>query len=43
MNQATDCPFCNLHEEQWVDRNQEAIAFYDRFPVSHLHSLIIPK
>ena len=43
MNQATDCPFCNLHVDQWVDSNQEAIAFYDRFPVSNLHSLIIPK
>jgi diadenosine tetraphosphate (Ap4A) HIT family hydrolase len=38
-----DCPFCNLDNSKIVLSNSHAAAFYDGFPVSPGHSLIIPK
>jgi diadenosine tetraphosphate (Ap4A) HIT family hydrolase len=37
----TDCPFCTLNPRTLVLANELAVAFYDRYPVSHGHLLII--
>jgi ATP adenylyltransferase len=38
-----DCPFCHLPGERIVAENETAIAVRDRFPVTSLHTLIIPR
>ena len=38
-----DCPFCNPDNSKIVLANSHAAAFYDGFPVSPGHSLIVPK
>lgn len=39
-----DCLFCNLPEEvRIVDANALAVAFYDKFPVTEHHTLVIPR
>lgn len=38
-----DCPFCNIGNERIIVSNSLAVAFYDGFPVSEGHSLIVPK
>jgi diadenosine tetraphosphate (Ap4A) HIT family hydrolase len=37
------CPFCNLPADRIVLQNDLAIAFYDGYPVSDGHGLVIPK
>ena len=37
-----DCPFCNL-KENILFENELALAFFDNYPVSKGHVLIIPK
>lgn len=37
-----DCPFCNLKEDILFE-NDLAVAFFDSFPVSKGHTLVIPK
>ena len=37
------CPFCALPQERIVSQNEYGILFYDGYPVSPGHSLIIPK
>lgn len=37
------CPFCILHINQVIDSNELALAFYDKYPVTQYHTLIIPK
>ena len=37
-----DCPFCNLNENILFE-NDLAVAFFDSFPVSKGHTLVIPK
>lgn len=37
-----NCPFCNL-KEQILFENEFALAFFDNFPVSKGHTLVIPK
>jgi diadenosine tetraphosphate (Ap4A) HIT family hydrolase len=37
------CPFCELPPERVVSQNSLAVAFYDRFPVTPLHTLVIPR
>lgn len=38
------CPFCNLKEDiEIVCETKNCVAFYDGFPVSPGHTLIIPK
>lgn len=37
-----DCPFCNLKEDILFE-NEFALAFFDSFPVSKGHCLVIPK
>lgn len=39
-----DCPFCKIIEDkEYIIENELAVAFYDSFPVSDGHALIIPK
>jgi galactose-1-phosphate uridylyltransferase len=39
-----DCPFCHLaNTVELVSETATAVAFYDIFPVSKGHTLIIPK
>jgi diadenosine tetraphosphate (Ap4A) HIT family hydrolase len=37
------CPFCNLDSERVLNRNGFALAFYDGFPITEMHTLIIPE
>jgi ATP adenylyltransferase len=37
------CPFCGIPHERIIAENQLAVAIGDGFPVTDLHSLIIPK
>lgn len=38
-----NCPFCNVPEDKIIASNQFCVAFYDGYPVSQGHTLIIPK
>ena len=39
-----ECLFCNLPEAvERIESNELAVAFYDKYPVSRYHTLIIPK
>jgi diadenosine tetraphosphate (Ap4A) HIT family hydrolase len=38
-----DCPFCNIPQDKVLAENEYAYAIRDGFPVTKLHSLIIPK
>jgi diadenosine tetraphosphate (Ap4A) HIT family hydrolase len=40
---AEGCIFCDLPANRVVAQNDLAVAIYDRFPVTDLHSLVIPK
>ena len=42
MNQE-DCIFCQLPEERVIAENEHCLAFYDLYPVTVKHTLIIPK
>lgn len=37
------CPFCTLDNSRSVMANDHAVAFYDGFPVTPGHSLIVPR
>ena len=37
------CPFCELPNERIVLQNLSATAFFDGYPVTEGHSLVIPK
>lgn len=37
-----ECPFCNIPEEKILAKNSLAIAFYDGFPVTEGHTLVVP-
>jgi ATP adenylyltransferase len=37
------CPFCKITTDRIVLENELALALYDAFPVTALHTLIIPK
>lgn len=38
-----NCVFCSLAEEEIICENDLAVAFYDSFPVSKGHVLIVPR
>jgi len=38
-----DCPFCDLSTRQLLGENRLAAAFWDDFPVSRGHTLIVPR
>src|SRR5687768_16629104 len=37
------CLFCNISKSRIAVENEQAYAIFDGFPVTPLHSLIIPK
>lgn len=38
------CPFCNSdHQLSLQDENALAFAFYDKFPVTAFHTLVVPR
>lgn len=39
----TVCLFCNIDTEKIIAENEQAYAIRDGFPVTCMHSLIIPK
>ena len=43
QEQATKCIFCDLPDDRFLQENKFAFAIRDGFPVSDLHSLVIPK
>ena len=43
MEEKRQCPFCSPPEEVIIAENDLAFAVRDRFPVTHLHTLIIPR
>lgn len=38
-----ECLFCNIPKDRVIASNELAYAIRDGFPVSHLHTLVIPK
>ena len=38
-----DCPFCDIDPGRIIAENELAYAAYDGYPVTELHSLMIPK
>ncbi len=43
MKRENGCLFCSVGEERIIAENDLAFAIRDGFPVTELHSLIIPK
>ena len=37
------CLFCNILKERIISENEYAFAIRDNFPVTELHTLVIPK
>ena len=37
------CIFCELHSDRFIDKTELSLVFRDAFPVTNLHTLIIPK
>ncbi len=37
------CPFCILEPTQIIDSNELTLMFYDSYPVTKYHTLIIPR
>ena len=37
------CPFCRIDPADVVLANEHALAFYDRFPVTPGHALVVPR
>lgn len=40
---SAECPFCQLAPSRLVGENELAVAFHDAYPVTELHTLVIPK
>lgn len=38
----SECPFCHLPEYRVVLRNSLAVAFFDAYPVTSGHALVVP-
>ena len=43
MDRNDPCIFCNVNKERFIAENELVFAVRDRFPVTELHSLVIPK
>ena len=37
------CPFCSINTERVLEFDEHAMAFRDGYPVTELHTLVIPK
>lgn len=42
-NKSEGCPFCDLPEDRAIAQNDLAFVLRDRYPVTPLHALVIPK
>jgi ATP adenylyltransferase len=42
-NQDMGCIFCEMSKNQMILQNEFVYAIYDKFPVTPLHTLVIPK
>lgn len=38
-----DCVFCDINDSQIIEENELALVVRDKYPVTELHSLIIPR
>ncbi len=38
-----ECPFCDIQEHRIISENEHAYAIRDGYPVTELHTLIIPR
>ena len=38
-----ECPFCNIEPNRLIEKTQLSFAFFDKFPVSIGHTIIIPR
>lgn len=43
MTLNASCPFCRLDPAEILLENDHAVVFYDRFPVTPGHALVVPK
>ncbi len=43
MSNTTECRFCNREDISIIKENASMVAFYDRYPVTKGHCLIIPR
>ncbi len=43
MPEKNACPFCSLDPAEILLENDHAVAFYDRFPVTPGHALVVPR
>jgi len=39
----TQCPFCNLPKERIIRQTETTLAFFDGFPITEGHTLVVPK
>jgi diadenosine tetraphosphate (Ap4A) HIT family hydrolase len=39
----SECPFCELLSTEWIASSESSVAFYDRYPISPQHTLVIPR
>jgi len=42
-NSQSECLFCSVSQDRIIVENEHAYAIRDGFPVTNLHSLIVPK
>ena len=42
-NKSEGCPFCDLPKDRILAQNELAFVIRDRYPVTPLHTLVIPK
>ena len=40
---SSDCPFCDMPSDRVLEANELCLAFRDLYPVSDMHTLIIPR
>jgi ATP adenylyltransferase len=40
---SSDCPFCDIPSDRVLEANELCLAFRDLYPVSDMHTLIIPR
>jgi ATP adenylyltransferase len=43
MERVSACPFCNLPQERIVLETEITLAFFDGYPITEGHALVIPK
>jgi ATP adenylyltransferase len=43
MTDTSTCPFCDIDMNRVIESNEYALSFLDEYPVTKLHTLVIPK